>query len=194
VPPKKPRFYYDAKNLKDEERQTIMRNLLVGKLAIASLATILAVGLAFAQNKTSDKPAYQPVWPQAHGIVLLGDQATSLIKQCSRPALKNTKGMWIPSANQIALMEQRLDLYLGKHYPAIRKNIGQLYFQYAGLIRNKKKFIYINTLDQHAQANPDWRHTAMIICDGGDTFWGLEYDPVTHQFSEMTFNSSMPNL
>jgi hypothetical protein len=180
------------KNLKDDEGQTIMSNVLVGKLAVASLATILTVGLASAQKKTTDKPAYQPAWPHAHGIVLQGDQATSLIKQCSRPALKNIKGTWIPSANQIALMEQQLDKYLGKHHPSIRKNIGQLYFQYAGLIRNKKKIIYINTLDQHAQANPDWRHTAMIICDGGDTFWGLEYDPMTHQFSEMTFNTSMP--
>ena len=192
MPPRQARFHYDAKNLKDDERQTVMRNLLVGKLAIASLATILTIDLALAQNKTSDKPAYQPAWPHAHGIVLLGDQATSLIKQCSRPALKNIKRTWIPSANQIALMEQQLDLYLGKHYPAIRKNIGQLYFQYAGLISNKKKFIYINTLDQHAQANPDWRHTAMIICDGGDTFWGLEYDPAKAEFADMTFNTGLP--
>ncbi|WP_395011440.1 hypothetical protein, partial [Undibacterium sp.] len=126
-----------------------MRNLLVGKFAVATLVTILMFGLASAQTKTSDKPAYQPAWPHAHGSVLYGEQAKTLSKQCSRPPLKNIKGAWIPSANQITLMEQQLDQYLGKHQPAIRKNIGQLYFQYAGLIRNKKKFIYINTLDHY---------------------------------------------
>ena len=39
------------KNLKDDEGQTIMSNVLVGKLAVATLATILTVGLASAQKK-----------------------------------------------------------------------------------------------------------------------------------------------
>jgi hypothetical protein len=32
----------------------------------------------------------------------------------------------------------------------------------------------------------------MIICDGGASFWGLEYDPATEEFTDMTFNSAMP--
>ncbi len=180
------------KNAKNRQRKAQMSNILVRKIALTTAATILLFGLATAQTKTSDKPSYQPAWPHAHGSVLYGDQAKTLSKQCSRPPLKNIKGAWIPSANQITLMEQQLDQYLGKHHPAIRKNIGQVYFQYAGLIRNKKKFIYINTLDHYTQTNPDWRHTAMIVCDGGASFWGLEYDPATEEFTDMTFNSALP--
>lgn len=157
---------------------------------VFSLALIF-VSSASAQTKGIEKSNVFPTWPHAHGSLLYGEQARTLAKQCSRPPLKNIKGHWAPSSDQLAKLEQQLDQYLATKFPAIRKNIGQLYFQYAGLIRHKKKIIYINTLDHYTQTNPDWRHTAMIVCDGGDTFWGLEYDPTTEEFSEMTFNSSL---
>ena len=37
--------------------------------------------------------------------------------------------------------------------------------------------------------DPDeWRHPAIMICDGGDDYWGLEYDPATKTYSQLAFN------
>ncbi len=166
---------------------------LLQNLLLLSLALIVCSS-ASAQNKSGEKSNSMPAWPHAHGSLLYGEQARTLAKQCSRPPLTNIKGHWVPSSNQLSKLEKQLDQYLSAKYPEIRKNIGQLYFQYAGLIRNKKKIIYINTIDHYTQTNPDWRHTAMIVCDGGDMFWGLEYDPNTEEFSEMSFNTSLPRV
>jgi len=163
------------------------------KLLMLSFALIFYTS-ASAQSKGTEKTSTMPAWPHAHGSLLYGEQARTLAKQCSRPPLTNIKGHWVPSTNQLSKLEKQLDQYLSAKHPEIRKNIGQLYFQYAGLIRHKRKIIYINTIDHYTQTNPDWRHTAMIVCDGGDMFWGLEYDPNTEEFSEMSFNSSLPRV
>lgn len=158
--------------------------------SIAHLILLLPLLTSAPQNMSSQAVG-MPIWPVAHSSVLTGKQAIALSKQCSRTSPADVRASWKPSASQIAKMEQQLDNYLRQHYPAIRQQIHQSYFQYAGLIRKQHRFIYINVIDEYAQNSPDWRHTAMIICDGGDRFWGLEYDPATEKFSEMKFNSSL---
>lgn len=157
----------------------------ISKLALA-LLLLMTTQLTFAFQQTKVPP-----WPVGHGSVLPVSQAKALSKQCSRPSLSGIQTSWHPSARQIAKLELGLDQYLRQHYPALRQQIGQYYFQYAGLVRQQRRFIYINAIDEYAQNNPDWRHTAMIMCDGGERFWGLEYDLATGKFSAMTFNSSL---
>lgn len=127
-----------------------------------------------------------------HSSVLTGKQAIALSKQCSRPAPEGVIGSWKPSPKQIRRLEEHLHQYLREHYPAIYQRIHQHYFQFAGLSRKQGRFIYINALDEYAHNNPDWRHSAFIVCDGGDQFWGLEYEPITEKFSAMHFNLGLP--
>ena len=127
-----------------------------------------------------------------HSVALKGKQAIALSKQCSRPSPEGILGSWNPSTQQIRQMEQNLVQYLREHYPAMYQQLDQVYFQYAGLIRKQGRFIYINALDAYAGSNPDWRRLALIVCDGGAQFWGLEYDPVTEKFSAMYFNLGLP--
>lgn len=158
--------------------------------SIAQLILLLSL-LASNPQDTSNQAVSMPIWPVGHSSILSGKQAIALSKQCSRPAPSDVRASWNPSAKQISRMEQQLDSYLRQHFPAIRQQVQHQYFQYAGLIRKQRRFIYINAIDEYVQNNPDWRHTAMIICDGGNRFWGLEYDPATEKFSAMTFNSSL---
>lgn len=160
-----------------------MTTIFCRKLALFLLlgAPLLS---ASTQTKISD-------WPKGHGSVLSGEQAKALSKQCSRPSLTGIQTSWQPTTRQIARLELQLDRYLRQDYPAVRQQIGQRYFQYAGLTRKQHRFIYINVIDEYAQNNPDWRHTAMIMCDGGEHFWGVEYDPSTEKFSAIVFNSGL---
>lgn len=65
-----------------------------------------------------------------------------------------------------------------------------------GFVRADRKLIYLNVfpasflesekevcqeireVEAKEFCEPDhWRHAAILVCDGGDDFWGLEYDP-----------------
>ena len=84
----------------------------------------------------------------------------------------------------------------------------QYYRQYAGLrYRNGRRTIYVNgfavgwpaELSQrvaetedavpHPLAKPDWwRFTAATVCDGGEFFFGAEYDPLGKRVLSFEFN------
>jgi hypothetical protein len=85
----------------------------------------------------------------------------------------------------------------------------QYYRQYAGLrYRDGRRTIYINGLaagwpselsqrvaqseavDSHPFAKPDWwRFIAAHVCDGGEFFFGAEYDPLSKRVLSFQFNS-----
>jgi hypothetical protein len=153
-------------------------------LTLLSSACIPTDG--YAQTASNNFPA----WPSGHSSLLKGEQALTLSRQCSRPSIQDVDRSWTPTPAVIIRLELKLNEYLSKHYPKIRQQIQQVYFQYAGLKGSKRKIVYVNAIDQHAQNNPDWRKNALVICDGGEVFWGTEFDPVTEQFSPIQFNGS----
>jgi hypothetical protein len=84
----------------------------------------------------------------------------------------------------------------------------QYYRQYAGLKhRDGRRTIYINGLaagwprelservpaeeatSSHPFAKPDWwRSTVATVCDGGESFFGAEYDPLSKRVLSFQFN------
>ena len=84
----------------------------------------------------------------------------------------------------------------------------QYYRQYAGLIyRNGRRTIYVNGLaagwpgelservrpdeatSSHPFAKPDWwRSNVATVCDGGESFFGAEYDPSSKRVLSFQFN------
>jgi hypothetical protein len=84
----------------------------------------------------------------------------------------------------------------------------QYYRQYAGLTYpDGRRTVYINampvgypegfsqraaerpTMRNHPLTKPDWwRRVVPHICDGGEYFWGAEYDPLTSRVLSLQFN------
>lgn len=84
----------------------------------------------------------------------------------------------------------------------------QYYRQYAGLrYRGGRRTIYVNgfaagwpgelsqrvaerdTTESHPYAKPDWwRFVAAHVCDGGEFFFGAEYDPLSQRVLSFQFN------
>lgn len=77
------------------------------------------------------------------------------------------------------------------------------HYQYGALMRGKKRLIYINACADEAVLyagatenghpfNPDprqvWRRGAKIVCDGGPTQWGVEFDVASGRFQNLDFN------
>ena len=66
--------------------------------------------------------------------------------------------------------------------------------QYVGVIQNGKRVVYINGADSDVSESDDlsWKHRPLYVCDGGDRYWGVVYDPESRAFSQMEFNNSPP--
>jgi hypothetical protein len=154
---------------------------------------ISALGLAAAllmPSALGQEPRY---------TILEAHHAKAVSLQCSRanpPAFRTT---WKPGAAQIKALEDNWDA-LRETAPALCCNnrarvgdIGDYYRQYLGIVVGDRRLIYINAfesrfLDRVETRKGRWRRMAMVICDGGESFWGAVYDPATGTFSELAFN------
>lgn len=122
------------------------------------------------------------------GVVLLGQVARPLFKQCSRQS-PSANGYWNPTNGDI----EKLELLWPKFMvPQARKMklpmkmpLQNFYRQYAGFMRNGRRVIYINAF-QYPDAK--WKQQAVVVCDGGPSFFGVEFDVKSQQFTNLAFN------
>jgi hypothetical protein len=122
---------------------------------------------------------------QTYGVILKGQPAKALLRQCSRAAPEKVSAQWTPSAQQIEQLETKFPAYkqkLGR--PAAQ--LSSFYRQYAGFIAGGRKIIYVNLFPK--RVDPDWRSRAVMVCDGGEQFWGVEFEVDTGQLVNAAFN------
>ena len=68
-------------------------------------------------------------------------------------------------------------------------NPGEYFRQYLPIVPSGKKLIFVNAMCGGAgESSDEWRHHLIIVCDGGDCFWQVYYDPATKQFSNLMIN------
>lgn len=152
-----------------------------------------------------------PALNAADGTVFPAEHARELLGQCSRAVPQNVDGTWVPVAAQIRELEARLpqalaDAFARKgtsEYQGGRNVVRQRYGrQYGGLVVHGRRIIYVNAfyysfIDAYHESPSDlgafkrgldWHRTTVGVCDGGENFWGVEYDPATGIFSHFAFN------
>jgi len=130
-----------------------------------------------------------PVWNSKDGVIFPADKAQSLLHQCSRGTPQKGKGFWQPQISQIAGLEQLLPGLLEKNFSGQRHPPIQDYGrQYAGLIVQERKLIYVNGFLSGYRELEGWRTNPVVVCDGGNSFFGVEYDPQTKSFQSLAFN------
>lgn len=136
---------------------------------------------------------------EIQGQILTNLNALSVYKQCSRDTPQMPEAVWTPSKETLEKVER---LILPKVRSALGgwKNwLGQtdlesfenvlptLKREYVGVVRNDKKFIYVN-LFQNYEIDDEPRTGPTIFCDGGHYFFGVEYDVVTQKIIHIAFN------
>ena len=137
---------------------------------------------------------------EANYVLLDSSFATKLMAQCSRPTPTIDRS-WNPTPLDVAALESRLDsishltvegcCIVGARIDKPRQTLRQ----YVGVIVNGRRFIYLNAFPEaefddwpSQMPKPDWRMTPYIVCDGGTSYWGVLYDPVTGTFSVLATN------
>jgi hypothetical protein len=124
-----------------------------------------------------------------HCAILPTSQGPALIRQCSRGSPADVSGFWTPSPSQVLAVEQRLPALLRKSGHKLK--LSDSYRQYVGVTSRGKKLIYVNSFPGFAldhSKERDWHVTGVTVCDGGDVFWGVEFDPADYTFHDLQFN------
>jgi hypothetical protein len=154
-------------------------------------AARLAFGIALALAACG--AASPPLSPDA--AILPAAAASRLLEQCSRGVPPAYDGHWTPSAGDIAALEAALPQALSatRSAGAETRNAPQGWKrQYGGFLRGGRRFIYGNFFpgEMGGSRTPDgdWHHAAVVVCDGGHAFFGVEYDVEGRRFTHLDFN------
>lgn len=125
-----------------------------------------------------------------------------LLDQCSRATPKNIESFWNPTAADISGMENNfLKIYSLKATEccwmgATVDSLHNFSFQYLGVIVKGQKFIYINAFPSGSESwykehDKDLSKNALIVCDGGTSYWGVLYDIKKNIFILLSFNGEV---
>ena len=125
----------------------------------------------------------------AKGVIASPDLSSSLLKQCSRsaPDPQKVSGYWTPDRQQLETLERHLPGYL-KNREFTIKDLSKYRRIYAGIVYENRKIIYVDFAHLR-YFEPDWTKViSRMFCDGGDHFFGVEYDVKSQNFSHLSIN------
>lgn len=130
---------------------------------------------------------------ESYRVLLEADQAAIVIHQCMREAPVAIQDTWVPDATVMQKLDERL--------PDILKlestlccgaggrvtHLDRYFLQYAGLVIEGRKLIYVNALPA-GSADKNWRNKTVLSCAANTDYWGVLYDPDSGHFSDLAFN------
>jgi len=161
-----------------------MRTEAKRRLVLGTALAVLALTPAFAGRAALDPKA---------GFIMAPEHARDLLHQCSRATPQDVTGTWQPTPAQTAELDARLIDAVRRLRPDIHIS-GR---QYAGYVIGGKRSIYVNAfpssvIDFDHADRAHWAdkatHQAVMVCDGGQDFFGALYDPETKTFTQFRFN------
>lgn len=101
-------------------------------------------------------------------------------------------GAWTPDAEMVAALETRLPAYLAQNQDKfnatkapIVESIAEYKRQYWGEMKNNKRVIVVNAMCRELE---NWRTQRVLILDGGDCFFNVNYDVDAGTFFDLSVN------
>jgi hypothetical protein len=162
--------------------------------ALLSLAFLAACG---ASVDSAAPPATGASTEMPAGAVVLPASAIpTILRQCSRQSPAAGESSWQPSAAEIVALETAAAAALRARqetndpdWSGFPDNWRR---QYVGLVRGGRRFIYGNAYPRDVGPDPrspdQWRRAPVIVCDGGPSFFGVEYDVAGRRITQFAFN------
>lgn len=125
-----------------------------------------------------------------HFVLLPKSQKGAVSRLCSRRGPR-LDGSWNATPQQIATLESKLKSISSLRSAGGLRGISiahpeDCYRQYIAVVVPGRKLIYVNAFC--GIEVPDWRTHFITICDGGESVWGVLYDPVTGKFFDLEVN------
>lgn len=126
-------------------------------------------------------------------VVLPPEQAEYLLHPCSRAAPSSVDGTWPVTSEVIEKLEanlSKLTRVRAKECCILKARVQDpavYYRQYIGIIVDGRKLVYVNAFRSLAD-HEQWQTRAVDVCDGGEDYWGVVYDPEMEEFSQLAVN------
>ena len=155
------------------------------------ISILILLGLAACAQTKKYTPNYFTILDQIEG--------RNVLDQCSRTSPTKVENFFTPTSNEVSVLENNFRKLLKTKSidccnPAVQiKKLKRTVFQYTGLIIDHKKYIYINAFQIDSPEDlhnyyPDWQFKPVIICDGGESVWGVLFNLDEKKFLQLTFN------
>jgi len=164
------------------------------RLSVVILAALLGMSACKAERNSA---ALIPSW-----AALVPSQNAAVVGQPCGPPLHAAEGIWSPSQEDIRRLERQLNLVLEESLArsllpdSLRPAVNDYYRQYAGVIVNGRRLIYVTGFHRQYLASVQqlhgdttaWRTQPVLVCDGGEFYFGAAYDPSDGHFIAFQFN------
>jgi hypothetical protein len=149
-----------------------------------------AVWIAPTSN-TSFTPEYYVVLDSAKG--------EGLLNQCSRSVPEKIDAYFTLSQEDIRTLEDnflKIKKIKAKACCQTSQQVTSLEkfaFQYMGVTVGNRRFIYLNAFKVNNKVDfetfyKDWKSSPVVMCDGGDHYWGALFDLGRQKFTQLAFN------
>jgi hypothetical protein len=151
------------------------------------IAIVLLITLAACNALSSDKPLVQP--ENQNWVIITKERAEEL---GIASWLVENDGFWTPSADDILNLEEKIAEYLSQNssqfyrQPPVWEQLDEYQRQYIGLERGDRQIIYGNYFCNSGSVN--WREKLVVVDDGGDCFFQVEYDVESEVFIKLLVN------
>ena len=156
---------------------------------------LICLTIAFEQNSICQTNNFKPYF----SIVVDTSIGNQLLRQCSRATPKNVDAFWTPTKSDIKQLEnnfKKINTIKATECCWKGAKVDSLHnfsFQYLGVIIGGQKYIYINAFPSGNETwfkehDKDLSTNALIVCDGGTSYWGVLFDLKSLSFLSLAFN------
>ena len=166
------------------------------KLAIGIL---LLINLAACNALLGDKlPVDIPLTATAESPTAVANQNWMIVTEEYAEEMRiaswlvESDGFWTPSVDDIIKLEEKIAEYLSQNsnqfyrQPPVWERLDEYQRQYIGLERGGRKIIYGNYFCKSGSVN--LRQELVIVEDGGECYFQVEYDVESNSFSKLLVN------
>ena len=136
------------------------------------------------------QPSMPNLSPSGRGVMFPASVASKFAKQCSRA---DVVGQWefAPSRSEVKALEAALPKWMeAVQLAGWEKSFAAYHYQYGAIERGGQRLIYVNAVP--VSEGGDWEREPVLVCDGGPSFWGVEWNTGTGEFQNgEVFNGSV---
>lgn len=171
----------------------VLLALVGGLVALAMLLVFLTFLVSGEPDEVTSRSSYRSA-PRADfqrvgdGVIVPVSAAADLLNQCSRLTVSPIEGYWRPEPAMILELEARLPLFL--MYESRLQPLDSYVRQYGGVISMGRPVVYASFLASSLDA--EWQDRVVVLCDGGNSAWGVAFDVELRTFGEVNVNGGSP--
>jgi len=177
-----------------KEKAQNRTRLFIGIMLLMSL-----VACSNLSNKKLPVDIFSTATPKSpEGLTVIADQNWVIIakEQAEEMGIASwlvgSNGFWTPSVDDILKLEEKIAEYLSQNssqfyrQPPVWERLDEYQRQYIGLERGDRKTIYGNYFCNSEGIN--WRQELVIVEDGGECYFQVEYDVESELFIKLMVN------